>query len=52
MNAKEYDKKSASHQHKNTLLELFDFGATVEEVLLFLEENNFIGISYESLKSC
>ncbi|QXW27657.1 hypothetical protein KXJ74_17765 (plasmid) [Acinetobacter johnsonii] len=50
MNEKNMTRNQLLTQHKNTLLELFDFGATVEEVLLFLEENNFIGISDESLK--
>ena len=37
-------------QHKKTLLELFSLGATVEEVVTFLKENNFTSISEENLK--
>mgnify|MGYP000853786238 CR=1 FL=1 len=37
-------------QHKETLLQLFNLGATIDEVLHFLKENNFTGITAENLK--
>ncbi|OOV79447.1 hypothetical protein [Acinetobacter sp. ANC 5600] len=37
-------------QHKNILIELFSSGATVEEVLSFLEGNNFSGLTAENLR--
>lgn len=36
-------------QHRQTLLQLFGLGATVQEILHFLEENNFTGITAENL---
>lgn len=50
MNEKNMTRNQLLTQHKNILLELFSLGATVEEVLSFLEENNFMGISEESVK--
>ncbi|MCL6248396.1 hypothetical protein M5F00_11040 [Acinetobacter sp. ANC 4945] len=50
MNEKNMTRNQLLTQHKNTLLELFELGATVEEVLLFLEENNFSGLTAENLR--
>jgi len=36
-------------QHRQTLLQLFGLGATVQEILHFLKENNFTGITAENL---
>ena len=38
-------------QNKEVLMQLFSLGATVEEILTFLKENNFTGITAESLKA-
>lgn len=37
-------------QHKQTLLHLFKLGATIDDVLTFLQENNFSGITADNLK--
>ena len=50
MNEKTITRNQLLTQHKKTLLELFSLGATVEEVVTFLEENNFTGITAENLK--
>ena len=49
MNEKTITRNQLLTQHKKTLLELFSLGATVEEVVTFLEENNFSGITAENL---
>ena len=49
MNEKTITRNQLLTQHKKTLLELFSLGATVEEVVTFLEENNFAGITAENL---
>ena len=49
MNEKTITRNQLLTQHKKTLLELFSLGATVEEVVTFLEENNFTGITAENL---
>ena len=50
MNEKTITRNQLLTQHKKTLLELFSLGATVEEVVTFLKENNFTSISEENLK--
>ena len=50
MNEKMITRNQLLTQHKKTLLELFSLGATVEEVVTFLKENNFTSISEENLK--
>ncbi|MDY6490183.1 hypothetical protein [Acinetobacter faecalis] len=50
MNEKTITRNQLLTQHKQTLLQLFNFGATVEEVVTFLKENNFTSISEENLK--
>lgn len=50
MNEKNMTRNQLLIQHKNILLELFNLGATVEDVLLFLEENNFSGLTAENLR--
>ena len=50
MNEKTITRNQLLTQHKKTLLELFNLGATVEEVVTFLKENNFTSISEENLK--
>ena len=49
MNEKTITRNQLLTQHKKTLLELFSLGVTVEEVVTFLEENNFTGITAENL---
>ena len=49
MNEKTITRNQLLTQHKKTLLELFSLGATVEEVVTFLKENNFTSISEENL---
>ena len=49
MNEKTITRNQLLTQHKKTLLELFSLGATVEEVVTFLKENNFTSISAENL---
>ena len=49
MNEKTITRNQLLTQHKKTLLELFSLGATVEEVVTFLKENNFTGITAENL---
>lgn len=49
MNQKTMTPKQLLTQHKEILLDLFSLGATVEEVLLFLEKNNFIGLTARNL---
>ena len=49
MNEKTITRNQLLTQHKKTLLELFSLGATVEEVVTFLEENNLTGITAENL---
>ncbi len=49
MNEKNLTRNQLLTQHKKILIELFSLGATVEEVLLFLEENNFSGLTAENL---
>ena len=49
MNEKTITRNQLLTQHKKTLLELFSLGATVEEVVTFLKENNFTGIIAENL---
>lgn len=49
MNEKNMTRNQLLTQHKNILIELFSLGTTVEEVLLFLEENNFSGLTVENL---
>lgn len=49
MNEKNLTRNQLLTQHKKILIELFSLGTTVEEVLLFLEENNFSGLTVENL---
>lgn len=49
MNAKSITRNQLLAQHKQILLQLFGLGATIQEVLNFLEENNFTGITAENL---
>ena len=49
MNAKSITRNQLLTQHKQTLLQLFGLGATIQEVLHFLKENNFTGITAENL---
>ena len=49
MNEETITRNQLLTQHKKTLLELFSLGATVEEVVTFLKENNFTGITAENL---
>ncbi|MDY6485351.1 hypothetical protein [Acinetobacter faecalis] len=49
MNAKSITRNQLLAQHKQTLLQLFGLGATIQEVLHFLKENNFTGITAENL---
>lgn len=50
MNEKKITRTQLLTQHKQTLLQLFGLGATIGEVLEFLKENNFVGITEEILK--
>ena len=50
MNEKTITRNQLLTQHKQTLLQLFGLGATTKEVLTFLKENHFTGISEENLK--
>jgi len=49
MNEKTITRNQLLTQHKQTLLQLFGLGATIQEVLHFLKENNFTGITAENL---
>ena len=49
MNEKSITRNQLLTQHKQTLLQLFGLGATIQEVLHFLKENNFTGITAENL---
>lgn len=50
MNEKSITRNQLLTQHKQILLQLFSLGATIQEVLHFLKENNFTGITEENLK--
>lgn len=50
MNEKSITRNQLLTQHKQILLQLFGLGATIQEVLHFLKENNFAGITAENLK--
>lgn len=51
---KQTDKTMTRHQlltqHKDVLIQIFESGASVKEVLEFLKEKNFVGITAEILK--
>ena len=49
LNEKTITRNQLLTQHKQTLLQLFGLGATIQEVLHFLKENNFTGITAENL---
>ena len=49
MNEKSITRNQLLTQHKQILLQLFGLGATIQEVLHFLKENNFTGITAENL---
>lgn len=49
MNEKTITRNQLLTQHKEVLIQLFSLGATTEEVLTFLKENNFTGITAENL---
>lgn len=49
MNEKSITRNQLLTQHKQILLQLFGLGATIQEVLHFLKENNFPGITAENL---
>ena len=49
MNEKSITRNQLLTQHKQILLQLFGLGATIQEVVNFLEENNFTGITAENL---
>lgn len=49
INEKNMTRNQLLTQHKKILIEIFSLGTTVEEVLLFLEENNFSGLTVENL---
>ncbi len=50
MNEKTLTRNELLSQHKETLLQLFNGGVTVDEILTFLQENNFTGITAENLQ--
>lgn len=50
VNEKSLTRNELLSQHKKTLLQLFEGGVTVEEILTFLQENKFTGITAENLK--
>ena len=50
VNEKSLTRNELLSQHKKTLLQLFEGGVTVEEILTFLQENNFTGITAENLQ--
>lgn len=50
MNEKSITRNQLLTQHKQILFQLFSLGATIQEVLHFLKENNFTGITEENLK--
>lgn len=45
VNEKTLTRNELLSQHKETLLQLFNGGVTVDEILTFLQENNFTGIT-------
>ena len=49
MNEKSITRNQLLTQHKQTLLQLFGLGATIQEGLHFLKENNFTVITAENL---
>ena len=49
MNEKSITQNQLLTQHKKILTQLFSLGVTTEEVLMFLKENNFRGITAENL---
>ncbi|EIM38724.1 hypothetical protein HADU_10816 [Acinetobacter sp. HA] len=50
VNEKTLTRNELLSQHKETLLQLFNGGVTVDEILTFLQENNFTGITAENLQ--
>ena len=50
VNKKTLTRNELLSQHKTTLFQLFEEGVTVEEILTFLQENNFTGITAENLQ--
>ena len=48
---KKVSSKDLLVEHKKLLLDIFSKGATVQELLQFLKENEFKGISAQTLKS-
>ncbi|MEG8089575.1 hypothetical protein [Acinetobacter baumannii] len=50
VNEKTLTRNELLSQHKETLLQLFNGGVTVDEILTFLQENNFTGITTENLQ--
>lgn len=50
MNEKSITRNQLLTQHKQILLQLFGNGVTIQEVLNFLKENSFTGITEENLK--
>ena len=50
VNEKTLTRNELLSQHKETLLQLFNGEVTVDEILTFLQENNFTGITAENLQ--